>query len=382
MSFILLIFFLIYACIHLYALLRVRAVLHPHAGALSFLAVFMMLMIFTPLIVRLLERTGFELSATILSQIGYNWMGLIFLFFVLSILLDLYQSIVLGAGWLFRADLAFMQPSARQLLFLPLIAASLIFVHSYFDALMIRTERITIVSEKIPERIGALKIVQISDVHIGVTNGKTRLKRILDKVKEARPDLLVSTGDLLDGQTNRIDSMAELLKDIRPRFGKFAIMGNHEYYSGFPRATQFFRDAGFTLLRGERARIDGFLNLIGFDDPAGRSWGVYRALSKQDLNARLLPQYFNLFLRHRPVVSHNPGAFDLQLSGHTHKGQIFPFNFIIRMVFPMNNGLFELQGGAKLYVNRGAGTWGPPIRFLAPPEITVIELKKENRQNR
>lgn len=376
MSFLLSAFFLIYACIHLYCFLRARAVLHHFTGAQAVLAVFMLLMITAPLIVRLLEREGYELSATVLSQIGYNWMGLIFLFFVLSILFDLYHSVVLGAGLLFRADVSFMQLSARQLFFIPLVAASVIFIHSYFDALMIRTERITIASEKIPDRIGSLKIVQISDVHIGLMNGEMRLKRILDKVKKAEPDLLVSTGDLLDGQMNRIDKPAALLREIRPRYGKFAIMGNHEYYSGFPRAVQFFRDSGFTLLRGERTGVGDFLNLVGFDDPAGRSFGVYRGLSKQDLDAKLRPQHFNILLRHRPAVNHNQAAFDLQLSGHTHKGQIFPFNFIIRMVFPMDGGLFALPGGAKLYVNRGAGTWGPPIRFLAPPEITVIELRK------
>ena len=376
MSLLLTTFFLIYGGMHVYAFLRVRAAFTLHAGAGTVLAVFMLIMLFAPILIRIMEGRSLERSAIVLSQIGYLWMGLLFLFFITSILVDLYSGVVHLIGWFSSREISFLIPSARKAFFIPLIVAAAASVFGYFDALNIRTERITITSEKIPAEIGKLKIVQISDVHIGLMVRGSRLERILTRVREEKPDLIVSTGDLLDGQTDQIGLYAEVLREIRPKYGKYAIMGNHEYYSGFSQAQAFIKEADFTLLRGEASRVAGFLNLVGFDDPAGRAWGLYREVPPEALN-QARTNGFSLFLKHRPDVEDNPGAFDLQLSGHTHQGQIFPFNYVIKLAFPRYGGFYPLAGNAYLYVNRGAGTWGPPLRLLAPPEITAIELVRK-----
>ncbi len=381
MSLFLATFFLIYGSVHLYAFLRVNSALNLHLGAGSALAAFMLVMLSAPVLVRVLEGRGLERPAILLSQIGYLWMGLLFLFFVASILIDFYSASVHVAGRVSSRNFLYLVPSARWAFFIPLLVASAVFIYAYGEARDIRTENLTIASKKIPAEVGRLKIVQISDVHIGLMVRGRRLDSMIQRIKDANPDLIVSTGDLLDGQTDRIGKWAEALKQIRPRYGKFAIMGNHEYYSGFRQAHEFFKQADFTLLRGETARVAGYLNLAGFDDPAGRAWGVYRDIPPEYLK-KLPGNGFALFLKHRPVVEENPGPFDLQLSGHTHQGQIFPFHFIIRLVFPRYGGFYPLPGNSYLYVNRGAGTWGPPIRFGSRPEITVIELirgeKSEN----
>jgi hypothetical protein len=201
-----------------------------------------------------------------------------------------------------------------------------------------------------------------------------RLRRILQKVKVENPDIFISTGDLVDAQINHLDGLTQLLQEIQPRLGKFAITGNHEYYAGLRQALDFTRRSGFQLLRGKGITIGGVLNLAGVNDPAGLSYGEEN-VSERDLLKGLPRDRFTILLKHRPEIDKESlGLFDLQISGHTHKGQIFPFVLLSRLFFPYNSGFFQLSNQAILYVSRGSGTWGPPIRFLAPPEVTIFEL--------
>ena len=141
------------------------------------------------------------------------------------------------------------------------------------------------------------------------------------------------------------------------------------------QATTFLQRSGFDLLRGGCRDAGDYLTVVGVDDPAGGQSGEFRDNDEQRLLASVPAGRFVLLLKHRPVVSpDSQGRFDLQLSGHVHKGQVFPFNLLTWLSFPVRAGLNPLAGGGVLYVSRGSGTWGPPIRFLAPPEVTVIDL--------
>jgi predicted MPP superfamily phosphohydrolase len=179
----------------------------------------------------------------------------------------------------------------------------------------------------------------------------------------------------VDGQICRLNGLEDLLKEITPRYGKFAVTGNHEFIAGLENAKCFTENAGFTLLRGEGITIQGILNIAGVDDPTGRRYGLAKEIPEKVLLSSLPQDKFTLFLKHRPHVDKEAqGLFDLQLSGHIHKGQIFPFSIITWLYYPVNSGKMNLTDNAFMYVSRGSGTWGPPIRFLSPPEVTVIEL--------
>jgi len=167
------------------------------------------------------------------------------------------------------------------------------------------------------------------------------------------------------------------LQEVDARYGKFAITGNHEYYAGLDKALAFTRACGFTLLRGA-AVSSGVINIAGVNDPTGVQMKLEKPVSEKALLASLPRHKFTLFLKHRPVFSKEAaGLFDLQLSGHTHKGQIWPFTYLSALTYPLNAGRFDRADGSILYVSRGTGTWGPPIRFLSPPEVTVIELVRK-----
>ena len=372
-------FFLLYSSIHLYIFLKVKSALSPGTLTTVFLICFMAVMIAAPVIVRISERHGFELSARLISYIGYTWMGLVFLFFSFSLLFDLYHFSMYVSGLMLERDFSHLLPPPRITFVIPLLTTVAIASYGYFEARNIRNETMIIKSPKIPKRVGTLTIAQISDVHLGLIVREERLKGILREIERAEPDILVSTGDLVDGQIGSLTGLAELLDAIKPKYGKFAITGNHEFYAGLDQALHFTEKAGFTVLRGEALNIAGIINIAGIDDPTGKRFGLYKEVSERALLSGLSRDKFTLLLKHMPVVDENTvGLFDLQLSGHTHKGQIFPFSLITRLFFPHYAGLKELPNNSYLYVSRGSGTWGPPIRFLSPPEVTVFKLVHED----
>ncbi len=373
-------FFFIYGSLHLYVFIRARSALRFGAGPGTVLGLFMSLMVFVPIMVRQLERLGMEVIAMIMSYIGYLWMGILFIFISWSLLIDIYRLAVWLCGRVFRLEISRIMPSARLSFFLPAVFALAIGVYGYFEASTVRTEHLIIKTAKIPKENNRFRIVQISDVHLGLIVGEARVRNIIEEIRAADPDILVATGDLVDGQLDGLNGLSELLKGIDTPYGKFAIPGNHEYYAGFEQSAAFIRESGFRLLDGEAVTLPGLINIAGVDDPAARRFGLYNDIPESELLAGLDPGLFTLLLKHKPIVNKDsPGMFDLQLSGHTHRGQIFPFRFIVRMFFPKVSGHFDLKEDSHLYVSRGTGTWGPPIRFLSPPEVTVIDLVREDK---
>jgi len=367
--------FLIYGGTHLYFFLKVKAALSPGILSSLFLALFLLLMVITPVQVRVLENQGLEAFARYAAYTGCLWMGFIFLFFSASLAIDIYHGLLHGVGFFFQRDFSALFLAKRTALFVSLAWGMTTALYGYFEARDIRTERIIISSPKVPRAVGKLTIVQISDVHLGLIVREERLKRIIAEINGASPDLLISTGDLVDGQINRMTGLAELLRDIRPRFGKFAVTGNHEMYAGLDQAVGFTERAGFKVLRNEGSMAGGLINVVGVDDPAIERVTHSRPAPEKTLLLKVSSDRFTLLLKHRPAVDRKSlGLFDLQLSGHVHKGQIFPFNLLTYLFYPLRTGFALYPQNSALYVSRGTGTWGPPIRFLAPPEVTVIEL--------
>lgn len=375
MSLFILVFFSVYSLFHLYIFLKARAAFNPGTLTSAVIIVFMAVMVCAPVIIRLSEKNGFEAFARFMSYIGYTWLGFIFLLVCSSIVVDLYRSVLFVYGYLLKKDISALLMARKTLFLIPLFAAIAITCYGYFEALSLRTEHVIIKTPKIQDSPGRLRIVQISDVHLGLIVGKERLMNILQKVKESDPDILVSTGDLVDGQINRLEGLAELFHEVHPKYGKFAILGNHEYYAGLDQAMEFIKKAGFRLLRAEAVSVGDLITIAGVDDPAGKYYRNAKKISEKDILSNLQKDKFTLFLKHRPQIDTEViGLFDLQLSGHAHKGQIFPFSIATWFYYPIHAGCLNPLNGCYIYVSRGTGTWGPPIRFLSPPEITVIDL--------
>jgi predicted MPP superfamily phosphohydrolase len=369
--------FTIYGGMHVYAFLRARSVFQFGPAAGLAIATFMLFMVVAIFLIQSLEQREFETAARTLSYIAYFWMAALFLFFCASLALDLTGLVTRAAGWLARSDVSSFFIPVRTSFLLSLGLSVSLCVYGYFDAKDIRTERVRIETTKLPAGTDRLTIAQISDVHLGLIIRNERLEKMLDAVRAAKPDIFISSGDLVDAQINHLVGLAELLRGIKTKYGNYAITGNHEYYAGLVKALVFTREAGFTVLQNE-AKAVGPITIAGVDDRTAVQMNLEKPISEKELLAKLPQDRFILFLKHQPRIDPSTiGLFDLQLSGHTHKGQIFPFTLLTLLTFPLNAGTYDLGKGSLLHVSRGTGTWGPPIRFLAPPEVTIIELVRK-----
>jgi len=369
------IFTLIYSSMHLYGFIKAKNALSLGHGVSIGLGIFLVIMIFCPFLVRLFQGKNFELIRLILAYAGYTWMAFIFLFFCISLATDICKGAAYIIGILSKGYGHTFLLSPTLVFLGNILLATLIICYGFVEAANIRTERITIQSPKVPAKPGKITIVQVSDIHLGLIVRGKRLEKIVKAVKNANPDILVSTGDLIDAQINNAEPFLQQFRSITTAYGKYAVTGNHEFYCGIDQAVDLTKEAGFQLLRGELIKIPGVLNIAGIDDPAGKSFGHKGNITEEQLLSTLPDDRFTILLKHRPTLHKaSAGLFDLQISGHSHKGQIFPFSLIIKLLYPVDSGLLKLNDNGLLYVSRGAGTWGPPIRFLAPPEIALFTL--------
>jgi predicted MPP superfamily phosphohydrolase len=372
------IFSLLYSLLHAYAFTRAKQALAFGFPANVLIVVFMLIMILCPAIVRLAESHGLEIAGKVLAYIGYVWMGLLFLFVCTSLVMDSYRLLIYFLRVIIHQELSKISLSVQMVFFISVSVSVFIAAYGLHQVFDIRTEHVTLKTTKIPEGRGKIRVVQITDVHLGLIVGEARLKRILQAVREADPDILVSTGDLVDGQPDNLRVLANMLQEIQPRYGKFAVLGNHEYYAGLSRSLNFTKEAGFTMLRGTGTAVADLITIAGVDDPAGEWYGLSIKVDEKEMLTRYPREKFTILLKHRPLVNKAAiGLFDLQLSGHFHKGQIFPFVLVVRALYPYVSGFYDFKSGSHMYVSRGSGTWGPPIRFLSPPEVTVIDIVRE-----
>lgn len=377
MSFFFIMVFVIYGGMHAYVLLRARSAFFFSPAVGITIAIFMLLMIFALFLIRALEQQEYEILARVFAYIAYFWMAALFLFFCCLLVLDVSSVIVRFTDWVFSSNVSRYLLSAQTSFLLCLVLSVGICIYGYFEDSNIRVERVRIETTKLPAGIDRIIIAQVTDVHLGLIIRSQRLEKMLEVVRNAKPDIFISTGDLVDAQINHLTGLAEMLRGINTTYGNYAITGNHEYYAGIAKSLIFTRKAGFIILQNEAVNA-GPITIVGVDDRTAVMLKLEAPISEKDLLGRLSRDRFILFLKHQPRVDESTiGLFDLQMSGHTHKGQIFPFNFVTRLSFPMIAGTYDLGKGSLLHVSRGTGTWGPPIRFLAPPEVTVYELARK-----
>jgi predicted MPP superfamily phosphohydrolase len=233
-----------------------------------------------------------------------------------------------------------------------------------------RVKRVTVPLAKLPRAAHGYRIAVVSDIHLGPTLGRSFTQKVVDTINSTRPDIVAVVGDLVDGSVRDLGPAAAPLTELEAP--SYFVTGNHEYFSGAEQWVEEVRRLGLRPLENARTELPWF-DLAGVNDVAGESEGhgpdFGRALGDRD-TARAC-----VLLAHQPVQIHDAvrHGVDLQLSGHTHGGQLWPGSLIAEAANPTVAGL-ERYGDTQLYVSRGAGAWGPPTRVGAPSDITVIEL--------
>lgn len=361
---------LIYGSMHLYALGKVW-MSFPHSLALGLaLTLAGIILTFSPLLVWLLERQSWHRATVATAWVSYTWMGYLFLFICIGLLFDLGHALatLLNFSWPLNDAMAFRIVSLLALAMLG---------YGFIEARQIRIQEVNISTPKLAS--GRVTIAQISDLHLGIMLGDGILDQVIAKLRETKPDIVVATGDIVDGQGDNLAELARHFHAYTAPLGAYAVTGNHEYYAGLENSLRFLRNAGFTVLRGESAKAGGIV-LVGVDDPSASTSGSGQQarLGASEALALVTADDFIVLLKHQPVVDSDT-PFDLQLSGHIHGGQIFPFVYLTWLSYGVHTGFTKLADGRRLYVSRGAGTWGPPIRLFAPPEITLITIASSNK---
>ena len=365
-------FLTVYGIFHLYLLVRARRAFYLEG--LGYLLLFVVLVFFlvAPINSRILESQGHEILSLLMAWAGNLWMGMIFIFVWLSLPLDAYHLFMGLMQRLSNGDLTHLMLSRRQRFVLPAVLTFVVLGYGAYEAQHLHVNTVTLHTAKLAAGHDRIRLVQISDLHLGPMMFPTRLDPIVEAAAAAKPDILVSTGDLLDGHVPEAEEILKMLASIRAPLGKFAVTGNHEYYVGIEKAAAFTRRAGFTLLQNRSVVLENGLALAGEDDIAA---GDIDPGKERNMLSALPGDKFTVLLKHRPFV--DPGSrslFDLQLSGHTHGGQMPPLDLLVKLRYPLGPGLVKLPGGSQLYTSLGAGTWGPPFRIMAPPEVTVIDI--------
>ena len=296
---------------------------------------------------------------------GYAVLSIFSMLLILVLTSDVLRIILL----IFRATV-----NARVVSYATLIAAAVLAFVGFLQA-----RRPRVVSLQIPSDLDGYRIVQWSDVHIGPTIQRCFVESLVRRTNELNADAVVITGDLIDGNVEDLRDAIEPLRELRARDGVFVVTGNHEYYWHASEWVKEFSRLGMTFLKNEHRVIREGLVIAGVTDPAGRD------SHKSDLTAALAGaprDAFRVLLAHRPQVADaaSRAGVDLQLSGHTHGGQFFPFNLLIRWFQPVVSGLHRI-GNTLLYVSRGTGYWGPPSRLGVGGEITLITLGRQTAAN-
>ena len=297
------------------------------------------------------------------------WMGLFWLSFVALAISDGVLGLMGARG---GSDAAVLHAALVGALVLALAAVALRGGLRLPDV-----RRVEITLERWPQALDGFRIVQISDIHIGPLLGRGFAEGLTRRVNALEPDLVAVTGDLVDGSVDALRDEVAPFAELRGRHGVFFVTGNHDVYSGGESWVERVKELGLRVLRNERVSIGGAegFDLAGVDDHRG-DW-VHG--STEDLDAAVAGRDESRALI---LLAHDPGTFrraaargvDLQLSGHTHGGQIWPFVYLVRLAVPFVAGLYRV-GKSQVYVSRGSGFWGPPMRLLAPAEIGEIVLR-------
>jgi predicted MPP superfamily phosphohydrolase len=322
----------------------------------------------------------------------FTWLGLAFLLFSVLVAVDLVRIAVRGADlladWLRRtpdppADPARRVFVARALAGGAALATGGAAVFAFRSATgPAEVTEVPVRLERLPRALSGLTIAQITDLHVGPTIGERAVRRVVEQTNALRPDVVAITGDLVDGSVADLGAAVAELAKLRARHGVYFVTGNHEYYSGVGEWTRELERLGVRVLRNERVAVGdagASIDLAGVDDWSARRGGggedLARALAGRDPDRALV------LLAHQPraaaIAEAVRAGVELQLSGHTHGGQIVPFNLLVATAYPYVKGLHthrEDGRAGQVYVSRGTGYWGPPLRLGSPPEIARVVL--------
>jgi predicted MPP superfamily phosphohydrolase len=322
-----------------------------------------------------LERTATSAFSEWIYRIGSFWMAFMLYLTIAVVLIDFIR--------IFDHFFHFLPPFSQIMRFrLGLIVisiASVVIIAGHINALWINVKQIPLTIHKKVSGTPEVKILMASDIHLGALIGERREKRLLEIVREQKPDLVLLCGDLVDGEIAPVlrKNLGRHIQEIKTPLGVYAILGNHEYIGGIDKTLPYLKSINIKVLIDDTVTLSNGIQLIGRNDRSG---------SRMNGGLKSLDQLLAGIDNSKPVIVMNHQPFnldevakanvDLHLSGHTHNGQLWPFNYITEAIFELSWGLMK-KGNTNFYVSSGFGSWGPTVRIGNRPEVVVFNLKFE-----
>ena len=314
-----------------------------------------------------------------LGFLGFTWWAVVFYLVWGILIIGVFALIVRAVG---RAR-GYASPHLRRWIAIPsaiLVVATAVTVgYGLIEAATPKVTEQDVTITRLPAEFDGVRLALVTDLHVGPARGAAYTRKVVDEVNAARPDVIVLGGDLADGTIAHSGPDLEPLRDLKAPLGVYGVSGNHEYYSSDESGAwlDFWETLGVRPLRNERVELqrDGaVIDLAGvYDETAPEPYrpDVDKALAGRDGERALI------LAAHQPIQANDAQGrgVGLQLSGHTHGGQLWPFNYLVRIQQPVVSGLGRV-GDVPVFVSRGAGAWGPPVRVGAPPQIAILTLRR------
>jgi uncharacterized protein len=365
--------------VNLYIFSRTRAVFPAGNSGWWIFTILFWLVAFSYVIGRFTERTGAMALAEPFVKMGSWWLGAMVYLTLLFLLTDILR----GINGLFNLTEFFRfnwnSDKGKIGIYVVYSLSAIILIGGFLSARIPTVNRVSIQIDK-PIPTGKQKVVLVSDIHLGMMISNGRLDKMVQLVNNENADLVLLAGDVFDEDLGPViqKNMGDLLKNLRAKHGVFAVLGNHEFYGNATAAHEYLENHNITVLRDSVAFLPNGIAVVGREDiTAERMYGKPRKPLKQLLdNVNTENPVF--LLDHQPyklaeVAEH---SVDLQVSGHTHNGQMWPFNYITGAMFEISKGYGKINN-THFYVSSGYGTWGPPIRTNSRSEIVVMEISKK-----
>jgi predicted MPP superfamily phosphohydrolase len=372
------VFFTVYTSLNFYVFIRGWQVISAYPILRSIYAVLFIIIAYGYILAKLLYKFLSPLAYDILLGVGAIWFAF-FAYFVLSLLLI--DIIRLLNGWFHFLPAIISNNYDLTKKITAIIVITLVGLIVFLGNLNKRNIQIKTIDISIPKGAGkldSLNVVMASDIHLSPIDGEKLLTKIVDKVNSCNPDIILLAGDIVDDKAIVLEErkIGESFRRLKSKYGVYSITGNHEYINGVDTCVRFAEKFGIKFLRDSSTMIDGSFYLIGRDDSSELQFTGKQRKSLSDIVKDIQPNYPKILLDHTPfkLEQAEQNGIDLQLSGHTHHGQIFPGNLITKMIYELSWG-YKKKGNTHYYVSSGAGTWGPPVRTGSNSEIVNLKIK-------
>jgi predicted MPP superfamily phosphohydrolase len=367
----------LYFLLNTYIYIRgLQAFPHGSASRVWYIVIFWFLAV-SYIVARVLERFAWSRWTDALVWIGSCWLGVMIYFVLILLCLDLLRGlhvlIPFFPHWITQYPAVTRKVLAAAITGFVCLAATWM----WWNAAHPRIQTLDLTIPK-HSSLKSLNIVMASDLHMGTIISNGRLTRIVDSINALHPDLVLFVGDLVDEDIQPVirENLGETLKQLRSTYGVYAVTGNHEYIGGVEAACRYLTAHGITMLRDQSITIADAIVLIGREDVSANRMNEKQRKSLSELLAGVDTTLPLLLMDHQPfhLVDAQEHGIDLQLSGHTHHGQLWPFNYLTEAIYEKSWGYLQ-KGKTQYYVSCGVGTWGPPMRSGNRPEIVAFHLQ-------